>query len=427
MITHEALVAPAPEGMSVSALATIPSAYVSAALSYRYSGLVAGDRVLIHAGAGGVGIAAIQLAQAAGAEVFATASAPKRDYLRSMGVTHIFDSRTTEFGNEILEATNGEGVDVVLNSLTSEGFIDASLSCLARGGRFVELARRDILTEAEMAALRPDVDYAILELDVLKKTEPELVGEVLREVMEQISNGEVAPIVHSRWPLAEAGTALGFMRSARHIGKIVLTPQPLAKGGLRQDRTYLVTGGLGGIGLAVADWLAEHGAGTIVLNGRREPDSEAEDAIRTLRSRGVNVEVELADVTDTSAIDAMLARIDADMPPLGGVIHSVGVLSDAALTNQTWASFEQVLWPKIVGAWHLHKATLNHDLDLFILFSSRVGVMGNPGQSNHAAANAFLDQLAGHPSRAWSPGSEHRLGCMVRNRRGCGTARANRE
>ena len=100
----------------------------------------------------------------------------------------------------------------------------------------------------------------------------------------------------------------------------------------------------------------------------------------------------------------MLARIDADMPPLGGVIHSVGVLSDAALTNQTWASFEQVLWPKIVGAWHLHKATLNHDLDLFILFSSRVGVMGNPGQSNHAAANAFLDQLAGHRRALGLPG-----------------------
>ena len=404
MITHEALVAPAPEGISVSSLATIPSAYVSAALSYRYSGLEAGDRVLIHAGAGGVGIAAIQLAQAAGAEVFATASAPKRDYLRSMGVKHLFDSRTTDFGNEILEATGGTGVDVVLNSLTSEGFIDASLSCLAHGGRFVELARRDILTEAEMATLRPDVDYAILELDVLKKTEPELVGEVLREVMEQISNREVAPIAHSRWPLAEAGTALGFMRSARHIGKIVLTPQPLAKGGLRQDRTYLVTGGLGGIGLAVADWLADHGAGNIVLNGRREPDSEAEDAIRTLRSRGVNVEVELADVTDTSAIDAMLTRIDTNMPPLGGVIHSVGVLSDAALTNQTWASFEQVLWPKIIGAWHLHKATLDRDLDLFILFSSRVGVMGNPGQSNHAAANAFLDQLAGHRRALGLPG-----------------------
>ena len=404
MVTREELVAPAPEGLSVSDLATIPSAFVSAALSYQYSGLEAGERVLIHAGAGGVGLAAIQLAQAAGAEVYATASAPKQAFLRSLGVEHVFDSRQTSFGQEILEATGGKGVHVVLNSLTSEGFIEASLSCLAPGGRFVELARRDILTKDEMAAVRPDVAYDILELDVLKKTNPAWVGEVLREVMSQLSAGVLKPIIHSRWPLAEAGAALDFMRSARHVGKIVLTAPPLVSGRLRQDRTYLVTGGLGGIGCAVADWLADHGAGAIVLNGRRNPDAEAEAAIDALRRRGVRVEVELADATDPAAIDRMLERIDATLPPLGGVIHSVGVLSDAALTNQTWASFERVLWPKILGAWHLHRATQNRDLDLFILFSSRVGVMGNPGQANHAAANAFLDQLAGHRRALGLPG-----------------------
>ncbi len=404
MVTHEELLAPAPDGISVSGLATVPSAFVSAELSYRYSGLNAGDRVLIHAGAGGVGLAAIQLAQAAGAEVFATASAPKRPYLSSLGVKQLFDSRTTDFGDQILEATGGEGVDVVLNSLTSEGFIDASLKCLKQGGRFVELARRDILSEDEMAAARPDVSYAILELDVLKKTEPEWVGEVLRDIMARISSGELKPLIHSRWPMAEAGTALSFMRSARHVGKIVLTPQPLSTGRLRSDRSYLVTGGLGGIGLAVAEWLAEHGAGTIVLNGRREPDDAAEAAIDLLRGRGADVRVELADVTDTAAIDGMLNRIDAALPPLGGIIHSVGVLSDAALTNQTWESFERVLWPKIVGAWHLHRATLDRDLEMFALFTSRVGVMGNPGQANHAAANAFLDQLAAHRRALGLPG-----------------------
>ena len=214
--------------------------------------------------------------------------------------------------------------------------------------------------------------------------------------MAQLSEGVLEPLIHSRWPLAEAGPALGFMRAARHLGKIVVTANPLARGRLRQDRTYLVTGGLGGIGCAVAEWLADRGAGTIVLNGRRDPDAEARETIEALRRKGIRVEVELADVTDVAALDAMLARMDAELPPLGGVIHSVGVLSDAALTNQTWESFERVLWPKIVGAWHLHRATRGRDLDLFVLFSSRVGVMGNPGQANHAAANAFLDQLAGH-------------------------------
>ncbi len=404
MVTREELVAPAPEGVSVSALATIPSAFVSADLSFRFTGLEPGERVLIHAGAGGVGLAAIQLAQAAGAEVFATASAPKQDYLRSLGVEHIFDSRTTDFGEEILEATGGEGVHVVLNSLTSEGFIDASLACLAKGGRFVEMARRDILSYEEMAALRPDVPYHILELDVLKKTDPAHVGVVLTELMARFATGELKPIIHSRWPLAEAGSALGFMRSARHMGKIVLTAPPIVGGQLRQDRTYLVTGGLGGIGIAVANWLADNDAGAIVLNGRRDPDPEAVEAIEALRARGVRVEVELADVTDPAAIDAMLARIDESLPPLGGVIHSVGVLSDAALGNQTWESFETVLSPKIVGAWHLHRATIDRDLHMFLLFSSRVGVMGNPGQANHAAANAFLDQLAGHRRALGLPG-----------------------
>ncbi|MCY3886384.1 MAG: SDR family NAD(P)-dependent oxidoreductase [Chloroflexi bacterium] len=404
MITREELVAPAPEGMSASALATIPSAFVSAALSFEFTGMEPGERVLIHAGAGGVGLAAIQLAQAAGAEVFATASAPKQAYLRSLGVKHIFDSRTTDFGEEILEATGNEGVHIVLNSLTSEGFIDASLACLAPGGRFVEMARRDILSYEEMATVRPDVPYHILELDVLKKTDPARVGVVLRKLMERISAGELEPLIHSRWPLAEAGAALGCMRSARHLGKIVLTTPPLQSGQVRQDRTYLVTGGLGGIGVAVAGWLADRGAGAIVLNGRRDPDPEAEETIASLRSRGISVEVELADATDPTALDAMLARIDMKLPPLGGVIHSVGVLSDAALTNQSWEKFEEVLWPKILGAWHLHRATMDRDLDLFVLFSSRVGIMGNPGQANHAAANAFLDQLAAHRRALGLPG-----------------------
>ena len=403
-VTHEELVAPAPAELSATALATMPTVFLSAALSYELAGLKAGDRVLIHAGAGGVGLAAIQLAQAAGAEVFATASAPKQAYLRSLGVEHVFDSRQTKFGEEILEATGGEGVDLILNSLTAEGFIDASLSCLAHGGRFVELAARDILSEEEMAAVRPDVAYYIVKLDAMKEDEPERPGALLKDVMERLAAGELTPLIHTRWPLSEARQAVEYMRDGRHIGKIIFANSPLARGRLREDRTYLVTGGLGGIGCAVADWLAERGAGTIVLNGRRPPDTEVEEAIESLRRRGFTVRVELADVTDPDALDEMLARMDADLPPLGGVIHSVGVLSDGALGNQSWERFEQVLWPKVLGAWHLHRATLDRDLDMFVLFSSVAGVLGNPGQSNHAAANAFLDQLAAHRRALGLPG-----------------------
>jgi acyl transferase domain-containing protein/NADPH:quinone reductase-like Zn-dependent oxidoreductase/NAD(P)-dependent dehydrogenase (short-subunit alcohol dehydrogenase family)/acyl carrier protein len=395
-VTRVEMVAPAPPGVPAAALATVPTAFVSAALSFDMADLKAGERVLIHAGTGGVGMAAVQLAQAAGAEVFATTSAPKQAFLRSLGVKHVFDSRQTKFGQEILEATGGEGVQVVLNSLTGPGFIDASLSCLAQGGRFVEMARVEILSHEEMSATRPDVRYWILELDVLKESDPAQPGDALRRIMDQVVAGELEPLVHTRWSLAEAAGAMRYMQAARHIGKIVLAGSPLETGRLRADRTYLVTGGLGGIGSVVAGWLADRGAGAIVLNGRREPDPEAAEVIDELRRQGVEVSVELADATDPAAIDEMLARIDANLPPLGGVIHSVGVLSDGALGNQTWEKFEEVLWPKMLGAWHLHRATEDLDLDLFVLFSSVAGVMGNPGQSNHAAANAFLDQLAAH-------------------------------
>ena len=423
IVTHEELVARVPEGVSGSALATMPTVFLSAALSYEAAGLKEGDRVLVHAGAGGVGLAAIQLAQAAGAEVYATASAPKQPYLKSLGVEHVFDSRTTAYGEEILDATGGAGVDIILNSLTAEGFIDASLSCLADGGAFIELAARDILSEEEMRDRRPDATYAIIKLDALKQDRPALPGGHLRSLMARAETGQLAPLAHSRWPLAEAESAVEFMRDGRHLGKIVLTLPPLLDGSLREDRAYLVTGGLGGIGLAVAEWLADRGARTIVLNGRREPDPEAADAVAALADRGVDVRVEIADVTDLAAVDAMLARMDTTLPPLAGVIHSVGALSDGSLGNQTWESFEHVLWPKVVGAWHLHRATCDRDLDFFVLFSSVAGVLGNPGQANHAAANAFLDQLAAHRRAMGLPGQAIAWGAWS----GLGEAEEQRE
>ena len=404
MVVTEEMVVPAPEGVPTTALASMPTVFVTATLSYEMANLKAGDRVLIHAGSGGVGLAAIQMARAAGAEVLATASAPKQAFLRSIGIQHVFDSRQTNFAQDVLEATGGDGVDVVLNSLTSEGFIEASLSCLARGGRFIELGRRDIFSREEMAELRPDVDYHVLQVDVLKKQDPGKPGRALASVMKRVEAGELEPILHSRWSMSDASAAFRYMQSARHIGKIVFARSPLQTGRLREKGTYLITGGLGGIGCELAGRLADLGAGAIVLNGRRDPDPEAVEAIAALRERGVRVEVELADVTDSAAVDAMVERMDASLPPLAGVIHCVGVLADAALTNQTWDGFQRVLWPKMIGAWHLHRATMHRDLDMFVLFSSAAGIVGNPGQANHASANAFLDQLAAHRRALGLPG-----------------------
>ena len=423
LVTRSEMAAPTPAVTPSAALATIPTSFVSAELAFQMSGLHAGDRALIHTASGGVGLAAIQLALTAGAEVFATASSPKQAYLRSLGIEHVFDSRTTGFGQQVLAATGGRGVDVVLNSLTGAGFIEASLACLAQQGRFVEMGRRDIWTTEQMASERPDVAYSVLEVDALKRRDPATVGASLRRVMARVSTGELTPLTCTRWPVNEIIPAMDFMRSARHIGKNVIVMPPLSDGPLRPDRTYLVTGGLGGIGTVIAGWLAERGAGIIVLNGRRPPDPEAQEVIDNLRGQGADVRVELADMTDPTAIEQMLARIDDSMPPLAGLIHSVGVLSDGSLGNQTWDRFEQVLWPKMLGAWHLHQATLGRDLDLFVLFSSITGVVGNSGQGNHAAANAFLDQLAGYRRSLGLPGQSIAWGAWS----GLGEAEEQRE
>ena len=404
MTVPAALVSPTPSGFTSTELATLPINFVTAELAFELTKLKADDRVLIHSGAGGVGFAAIQLALSAGAEVFATASPPKHMFLRSLGVKHIFNSRTTAFEGEILKATGGEGVHVLLNSLTGEGFLEANLSCLSTGGRMVEIAKLNIWSEEQMAENRPDVEYFILDVNTIKLDDPVRAGASLSRVISQLSAGEVTPIPHSVWPLSEMHAAMQVMRDARHTGKVVFRMPPLVRGNIRENRTILVTGGMGGLGCAVAQWLADHGAETIVLNGRRDPDSDAKNLIQNLRDSGVDVRVEVADITDFAAVDDLLARIDADMPPLGGVVHCVGVLSDGAIENQTWKRFEEVMWPKVLGAWHLHQATKTKDLELFVLFSSVTGVVGNAGQSNHAAANAFLDQLAAHRRTLGLPG-----------------------
>ena len=402
--THASLVAIAPENLLFGELATIPIAFSTVAIGFELAKIKPGDRVLVHSAAGGVGLAAIQLAHAAGADVIATASLAKHEFLKSYDIDHIFDSRQLAFGEQVLEVTDGEGVDIVLNSLTSEGFIDTSLSCLKQQGRFIEIGRLNIFSDEEMKRTRPDVDYHVISLDELKREEPDRVGRTFHELMARFADGALQPLRHTKWPIAEIGDALQYMGSARHVGKLVLTVPAFTNGVLKNDRTYLITGGLGGIGCEVATWLVERGAKHIVLNGRRDPEEPALQTIEELGTRGCEIKVKIADMTQTSQIDAMLREIELDMPPLGGVVHSVGVLSDGAIPNQTWERFEQVLSPKVLGAWRLHEATRRLDLDFFILFSSATGVLGNAGQANHAAANAFLDQLAAHRRALGLPG-----------------------
>ena len=184
------LVAPVPDGLSPVAAATIPAAALTARLAFDWAQLQPGDRVLIHAASGGVGLAAIQMAQQHGAIVFATASTYKRATLRKMGVKYVYDSRTTDFADEILADTDGAGVDVVLNSLTNEGFLEATVRATAQNGRFAEIAKRDIWTPEQMAAARPDIAYEIVALDVTTLQNPEHIKRLLTEVSDGMARGE---------------------------------------------------------------------------------------------------------------------------------------------------------------------------------------------------------------------------------------------
>ncbi len=399
-----------PNGVSAVGAATIPAGALTTRLAFDWAKVGPGDRVLIHAASGGVGLAAIQIAQQRGATVFATASAYKRAALRKMGVEHIYDSRSTDFADQILADTGGAGVDVVLNSLTNEGFIEATVRATAQGGRFAEIAKRDIWTREQMAAARPDIAYEIIALDWCIEHEPERTGNLLAELSESMASGELAPLAAEVYPVTEAKTAFRRMQQARHIGKIVLQmPKPLQP---RADRSYLITGGLGALGLHTAAHLAQLGAGDIVLTSRRLPDADTQRAIDDITERyRSRIHVFAADVGDEAQITAVLERIRAELPPLAGVAHLAGVLDDALLPQQTSESFRKALAPKAFGGCYLDRLTKDDDLDFFIVYSSASSVIGSPGQANYATANALLDGLVaerraqGMPATAvnWGP------------------------
>ena len=383
-----------PAGLRFAEAATIPVAFATAELAFsEQARLRPGQRVLIHAAAGGVGLAAIQLAQRLGAEIYATASEPKWGYLRSLGVNHVWSSRSLDFADAVRRATGGRGVDLVLNSLSGE-FIERSLDLLVEGGTFVEIGKRGIWSPEQVAARRPDVDYQIVLLDRMVPREPERVGALLSAIVARFERGDLRPLRYVAYPMTEAPAAFRFMQQGRHIGKIVLRAAPPAGEELRGDASYLITGALGGLGLEVARWMVERGVRHLVLMGRRPPSVDAERRIDALRDAGCEVRLALADVSIEREVRRVLDDLRAEGPPLAGVFHAAGVLDDGALVNQSSGRFRTVFAPKVLGAWHLHRLTLDLDLDLFVLFSSAAALFGSAGQANHAAANMFLDVLA---------------------------------
>lgn len=398
-----------PSEWSFEAAATVPSVFFTVYYALKQlADLQRGERVLIHGAAGGVGIAAIQLALHMGAEIFVTAgSDDKRDFVSLLGADHVFDSRSLDFADNILAKTDGEGVDVVLNSLAGEA-IRRNLRVLKPFGRFLELGKRDFFENTSIG-LRPfkdNISYFGIDADQLMLARPALATRLFREVMALFKEGVLFPLPYRAFPANRVVDAFRAMQQSRHIGKVIVTmdgeppilrtPEvTVPKIQFSSNSVWLVTGGLAGFGLESARWLARRGVGHIVLVGRRGPDTPGvTQAIAELTGLGVRIQVVACDVTDRGAVKALLEDIRREGSVLTGVLHAAMVLDDALVNNIDADRMRKVLDPKILGAWNLHSLTVDMPLEYFVLYSSVTTTIGNLGQANYVAANGALESIA---------------------------------
>ncbi len=422
-----------PAALSLEAAATIPVAFLTAYYALvTCARLAPGETVLIHGGAGGVGLAALQIARWRGARVIATAgSAEKRDLVKALGAEHVFDGRSGSFVDDVRRAAGG-GVAVVLNSLSGEA-MERSIGLLEPFGRFVELGKRDYLanTHIGLRPFRKNLAYFGVDLDQLILAQADKGHELFEEVMRLFAEGEFSALPYRSFPAREIIDAMRLMQQSGHIGKIVVTPPKAgeirvpaeSRFEVAADKTHLITGGFGGFGLATARWLVERGARHLVLVGRSGAQSpEARQALADFKAAGVKVNAAALDISDARSAKSLLQTIDMTMAPLGGVIHAAVVLDDAVIANLDAARLKKVLTPKVVGAEHLDRLTRDLPLDYFVLFSSATTVIGNPGQGAYVAANGFLEGLArqrraaGLPALAVAWGGIDDVGLLARNR-----------
>jgi len=422
-----------PAQLGWEAAATIPTTFLTAMYALDHlARLEPGEHVLIHGAAGGVGLAAVQIARLRGAVVYGTAgNDDKRRLLRLYGVHHVLDSRSLAYADDVMALTGGRGVDVVLNSLAGEA-ITKNLQILRPFGRMLEIGKRDFYANSRIG-LRPfrnNLSYFGIDADTLLIERPDLARKVFAQVAALFAQGQLHPLPYQALPIARAPHAFRLMQQSRHVGKIVVTlpaagePLPAAvppAWRANGDGAWLVTGGLGGFGLATAKWLAAQGARRIAVVSRRGPDSdEARAGIAAMRALGADVRACTGDMSRADDVSRVLAEVRAELGPLRGVVHSAMVLDDAPVVLQNGERLRKVLEPKLAGAWHLHTQTQADALDEFIVYSSATTVVGNPGQGNYVAANLYLESLVqlrraqGLPGLAICWGSIKDVGVLTR-------------
>ncbi len=411
-----ALVFPVPDQFTFAQAAALPTAYATAQYSLvTIARIRAGDRVLIHSATGGVGLAAISVARKHGAEIIATAgSDEKRDYLRRLGIKHVFGSRSLDFADEVLAATSGRGVDIVLNSLPGP-FLEKGLSVLAPGGRFLEIGKRDVYADTAIGlkSLRRNAAFFAIDLARLAVEQPQALRAELEGVFADLVGGGLQLLPTVDFSITEAAEAFRHMARARHIGKVVVSldgaaPSVETHRDIRQivraEAAYLVTGGLAGFGLATARWLVEQGVRHLVLVGRSGGNEESAAAIDEMRAAGATVVALAADTSVFEDARRVIDEIGRQGVPLRGIVHAAGVIDDALVSALEPERIERVFAPKVMSAWHLHELTLGMPLDFFVCYSSVAAALGSVGQAHYAAANAALDAFAAMRNAQGLPG-----------------------
>ena len=440
VITQTTAITHKPKAWSFEEAATIPTTFFTVYYALKHLAQIQpGEKILIHGAAGGVGIAAIQFARFCGAEIFATAgSDEKRDFVRLMGADHVMDSRSLAFADDIMKITNGEGIDIVLNSLAGEA-ITRNLAVLKPFGRFLELGKRDFYENSKIG-LRPfrnNISYFGIDADQLLIERPELANRLFKEMMAQFDEGSLRPMPYRSFPATRIQDAFRYMQQSRQVGKVIVSfmngnavpskeiiPLKTQEAELECDprASYLVTGGLSGFGLKTACWLVDKGARSLVLISRSAKVSEdSQKIIDKLKQKGVAVYTHACDVTNKAALQKLITVIQRDIPPLKGLVHAAMVLDDGLIRNMTQQHVLNVMSPKVTGAWNLHEATFETDLDFFVMYSSATTFVGNPGQANYVAANSFLESLAtyrksqGLPAHYVAWGAISDVGYLARN------------
>ncbi|WP_191498849.1 SDR family NAD(P)-dependent oxidoreductase, partial [Mycobacterium simulans] len=407
--THADLVVPVPRALPDSQAAAFGLAYLTAWHSLCTVGRLApGERVLIHSTSDGADLAAVGIATMIGARIYATArSQAQRDLLSGLDVEYVGDSDGVAFVEEILNLTDGAGIDVVLNSLPGEA-IRAGMQLLAPGGRFIELGKTDVCADTSigLAALARSASLSVVDIDLNVRLQAKRYREYLEQILQHATQGQLAPLPVTEFALDNVVEAFRLLESGEHAGKIAISipqtgsiaalaprpPQPLVS----PDGGYLVAGGMGGLGLVTARWLAAHGAGLVVVNGRSAPSAEVLAEISDINNQGGRVEVVTGDLADPDTSRRLVAAVQDAGFRLAGVVHSAMVLADEIVLNISESASARVFSPKVAGGWWLHEATKCSDVDWWVSFSSVASLLGAPGQGSYAAANSWIDGLVAH-------------------------------